>query len=51
MARAYSVGVMLPMMKLELFLFPQLKDGTLSLGIPVPWSTSQALCVATQDQV
>lgn len=33
------------MMKLGLFLFLQLKDGTLSSEIPAPWSTSQALCV------
>lgn len=33
------------MMKLGLFLFLQLKDGTLISGIPTPWSTSQALCV------
>lgn len=33
------------MMKLGLFLFLQLKDGTLTSGMPVPWSTSQALCV------
>lgn len=33
------------MMKLGLFLFLQLKDGTLTSGTPAPWSTSQALCV------
>lgn len=33
------------MMKLGLFLFLQLKDGTLISEIPAPWSTSQALCV------
>lgn len=33
------------MMKLGLFLFLQLKDGTLTSGVPEPCSTSQALCV------
>lgn len=33
------------MMKLGLFRFLQLKDGTLTSGAPPGWSTSQALCV------
>lgn len=33
------------MMKLGLFLFLQLKDGTLTSSTPPGWSTSQALCV------
>lgn len=40
-----KINVHITMMKLGLFLFLQLKDGTLSSGIPAPWSTSQALWV------
>jgi len=40
-----KINVHITMMKLGLFLFLQLKDGTLISGTPAPWSTSHALCV------
>lgn len=40
-----KINVHITMMKLGLFLFLQLKDGTLISRVPIPWSTSQALCV------
>lgn len=40
-----KINVHITMMKLGLFLFLQLKDGTLISGTSAPWSTSQALCV------
>lgn len=40
-----KINVHITMMKLGLFLFLQLKDGTLISRVPAPWSTSQALCV------